>query len=363
MRINPAAMLKPHAPVGVAKDMRHLRVPRRETSLWRDKLASNGWLAEGHGIHKLEEFTGIPLSENAPSQIDGLDIVELEPLTSGPKHWTERISEEIPADLRDLLPMSHDQIGDVIIVKIPDELKPYSETIGEAMIAQHPSARIACADNGVKGDFRVRDLTVLASEETESTRTRVREHGNVFWTDPGLVYYSPRLANERLETIECARNLSQKLGRKISVCDPYAGVGPALVPLTKLTEIVDEIYGSDLNPHAAELLQLNLPNQDTRCADALTLSADLPECCDLLLVNLPHDCIEHLPHLLSLLKKGQEVVIRGWAIIPTESLQDAEAEICTHLAQTELISLEIESKKSYASNIEYVGIEVHLIRS
>ena len=363
MRINPAAMLKPHAPVGVAKDMRHLRVPRRETSLWRDKLASNGWLAEGHGIHKLAEFTGIPLSGNAPSQIDGLDIVELEPLTSGPKHWTERISEEIPAALRDLLPMIHDQIGDVIIVKIPDVFKPYSKTIGEALIAQHPSARIACADNGVKGDFRVRDLAVLASEETESTRTRVREHGNVFWTDPGLVYYSPRLANERLETIECARNLSQRLGRGISVCDPYAGIGPALVPLTKLPEIVDEIYSSDLNPHAAELLQLNLPNQDTRCADALTLSTYLPECCDLLLVNLPHDCIEHLPHLLGLLKKGHEVVIRGWAIIPTESLQNAEAEIRNHLAQTELISLEIESKKSYASNIEYVGIEVHLIRS
>jgi hypothetical protein len=93
------------------------------------------------------------------------------------------------------------------------------------------------------------------------------------------------------------------------------------------------------------------------------LSADLPECCDLLLVNLPHDCIEHLPHLLGLLKKGQEVVIRGWAIIPTESLEGAETEIRNHLAQTELISLEIQSKKSYASNIEYVGIEVHLIRS
>ena len=363
MRINPAAMLKPHAPVGVAKDMRHLRVPRRETSLWRDKLASNGWLAEGHGIHKLEEFTGIPLSEGAPSKIDELEMIELEPLTSGPKHWTERISEDIPVALRELLPMSHDQIGDVIIVKIPDELEPYSKSIGEAMIAQHPSARIVCADNGVKGNFRVRDLTVLAADETESTRTRVREHGNVFWTDPGLVYYSPRLANERLETIECARNLSQKLGRRISVCDPYAGVGPALVPLTKLPEIVDEIYASDLNPHAAELLQLNLPNQHTRCADALTLSAELPECCDLLLVNLPHDCIEHIPHLLGLLKKGQEVAIRGWAIIPAESLQDAEAEIRNHLSKSEVLSLEVKSKKSYASNIEYVGIEVHLVRS
>jgi tRNA G37 N-methylase Trm5 len=356
-------MLKPHAPVGVAKDMRHLRVPRRETSLWRDKLASNGWLAEGHGIHKLEEYTGIPLSENAPSQIDELDIVELEPLISGPKHWTERIKEEMPAALRNLLPMSHDQIGDVIIVKIPDELKPYSKTIGEAMIAHRPSARIACADNGVKGDFRVRDLTVLATKETNSTRTRVREHGNVFWTDPGLVYYSPRLANERLGNLECARTLSEKLGRKISVCDPYAGVGPALIPLTKLPGIVDEIYGCDLNPHAAELLELNLPEQNTRCADALTLSTELPECCDLLLVNLPHDCIQHIPYLLGLLKKGHEVVIRGWAIIPSDSLEDAEAEIRNHLVESEVISLEIESKKSYASNIAYVGIEVHLIRS
>ncbi len=363
MRINPAAMLKPHAPVGVAKDMRHLRVPRRETSLWRDKLVSNGWLAEGHGIHKLDDYTGIPLNENAPLQIDELDIIELEPLTSGPKHWSERIVGEISADLRDLLPMSHDQIGDVIIVKIPDELKPYSEIIGKAMIAQHPSARIACADNGVKGDFRVRDLTVLATEGTTTTKTRVREHGNVFWTDPCLVYYSPRLANERLENIDCAKKLSEKLGRKISVCDPYAGVGPALVPLTKTPEIIEEIYGSDLNPHAAELLQLNLPNQNTRCADALTLSAELPECCDLLLVNLPHDCIEHLPSLLGLLKKGHEVVIRGWAIIPTHFLEDAEREIRRHLSETEVISLEIKSKKSYASNIAYVGIEAHLIRS
>ena len=80
-------------------------------------------------------------------------------------------------------------------------------------------------------------------------------------------------------------------------------------------------------------------------------------------MNLPHDCIEHIPHLLGLLKKGQEVAIRGWAIIPAESLQDAEAEIRNHLSKSEVLSLEVKSKKSYASNIEYVGIEVHLVRS
>ena len=349
--------------MGVAKDMRHLRVPRRETSLWRDKLAGNGWLAEGHGIHKLEEYTGIPLNDSAPLEIDDLEILELDPLTSGPKHWAERIDPEILATHNDILPMSHDQIGDVIIVKIPEPLIPHSEMIGEAMLAQHPSARIACADNGVKGDFRVRDLTVLATKSDTSTKTRVKEHGNTFWIDPSLVYYSPRLANERLGNVDCATKLSQTLGRKISVCDPYAGVGPALVPLTKMPEIIDEIYGSDLNPHAAEFLQLNLPDHNTRCADALNLSRELPECCDLLLVNLPHESIEHLPHLLGLLKKGHEVVIRGWAIISIDLLEDAEMKIRKHLADTELISLKIESKKSYASNITYASIEAHIIRN
>ena len=68
-----------------------------------------------HGIHKLEEFTGIPLSEGAPSKIDELEMIELEPLTSGPKHWIKRISEDIPVALRELLPMSHDQIYDGLL--------------------------------------------------------------------------------------------------------------------------------------------------------------------------------------------------------------------------------------------------------
>ena len=112
-------MLKPRTPVGTAKSMRHLRVPSRETSAWRDKLSSNGWLSVGYGIHNLGEFRGIPLNESAPDIFDGLDIVEMKTITSGPNHWTQRLNPDIFDSHRDFWPMSHDQIGDVIIVKIP----------------------------------------------------------------------------------------------------------------------------------------------------------------------------------------------------------------------------------------------------
>ena len=317
----------------------------------------------GYGIHNLGEFRGIPLNGNAPDFFEGFEIVEMEAITSGPNHWTERLDSDLFESFKEFWPMSHDQIGDVIIVKIPKEISQFSQEIASAILNQHSSARIVCADNGVKGEFRVRDLEVLKTRSDNSTRTKVKEHGNEFLTDPGLVYYSPRLATERLETVEVAKQLSEKLGKKISVCDPYAGVGPAVVPLTKIPKYVENIYASDLNPNAAELLGLNLPNSITKCADARELSKDLGECCDLLLVNLPHETVDHLPHLIGLLNKGHEVVIRGWAILESDLIPTAESEIRNHLSECQILSLEITPKKSYSSSISYVSIEVHLTRS
>ena len=322
--------------------MRHLSVPSKETSLWRDRLDSQGWLVEGLGIHNLGEYRGIPINDTAPQSIENLEIVNLQPLRPGPKHWTERLDRELFSTHQNEWPMSHDQIGDVIIIKLPESVENHSTAIGEAILKQNSNARVICADNGVKGQFRVRDLSVIASNGSDETLTKVRENGYEFWVDPGAAYYSPRLANERLATVNCAKDLSAKLGRKISVCDPYAGVGPALVPLAN-TEIIDKVFASDLNPNAADLLAKNLPSSWSECRDARTLADELPECCDLLLVNLPHDSIDHLPDLLGLLRKGHHVVIRGWAIIPLDSIADVRKRINEILSGSKLISFSTSS--------------------
>ena len=177
-----------------------------------------------------------------------------------------------------------------------------------------------------------------------------------------VIELAERLANERIGTVSCALELSKSLNRKISVCDPYAGVGPSVIPLANLNQAVSQIYASDLNPHAAELLGLNLPNQWTGCRDARQLSKELAECCDLLLVNLPHDSISHLPDLLDLLRKGHEVVIRGWAILALDSINQAETEIRKILSQCEILSLALETNRSYSPTDAYVCIEAHIIR-
>jgi hypothetical protein len=64
-----------------------------------------------------------------------------------------------------------------------------------------------------------------------------------------------------------------------------------------------------------------------------------------------------------LLRKDHEVVIRGWAILALDSLNQAEDEIRSILSDCEIISLTIEANRSYSPNDAYACIEVHLIRS
>ncbi len=342
--------------------MRHLSVPSKETARWRDILAESKWLAIGFGIHNLGKFRGIPLNDDAPSSIETFEIVELDPITTGPNHWTERLDSDLARKYSEYWPMSFDQIGDIIIIKIPEIIREFSDVIGKAILDQHPKIRSVYADNGVKGDFRVRQLSLISSHGKPSTLTKVREHGNEFLVDPTVVYYSPRLANERLKNIESAKNLSRKLGRKITVCDPYAGAGPAVVHLAKLDDIIDTIYASDLNPEAVKILRENLPNHEVACEDARNLRFKHPECCDLLLVNIPHDIMGHLPHLLYLLKKGHEVVIKGWILLKSDKVESLEHQLLGLFEGCEIKNLQINVNKSYSTTEILASIELCLIR-
>ena len=342
--------------------MRHLSVPSKQTAHWRQYLASQGWLASGFGIHNLDTMRAIPLNDNAPDKIELFTIIELDPLQPGPKHWTDRLEKQLFDLHPKLWPQSHDQIGDIIILKIPETLIPFQGAIGQAILDQHQNARVVCADGGVQGEFRVRALEVIASrDDSTSTQTKVREHGHQFIVDPSKAYYSPRLATERLNTLQVAIGLKENLGRPIDVCDPYAGVGPGLIPLANSAGLCNSITAADLNPGAIELLKQNLAGHWVECRDARELSKERPECADLLLVNLPHDSIEHLPHLIPLLKANSKSIIRAWAILDQSTLIEIEQKIREILSKVELISLNLTPVKSYSPSDAYTCIEIHIM--
>ena len=364
--------------------MRHLSVPSAQTQTWLDFCKSNGWLFSEAGVHPLEGGRkGIPLLDSAPITGDsvwqGMPEVMVDGRVKGPSHWTQRLDEEIFKKMESEWPAAFEVQGDLQIVKIEPELQQFESNIAEAMLHQSPNIRVICADEGVQGDFRIRKLRVVQSRDgNESTLTRIKENGYSLWVDPSKVYFSIRLSTQRINTVTSAKNLSQRLGRGIVVCDPYAGVGPSMGALLAEDGLVSGYHVGDLNPQAVELLQMNIEHLVTksssssfspatiRCADATKWAMDneLVESCDLLLVNLPHDSISHLPELIPLLKKGDTTILRGWAIIDKDEFESQKQLIIEAIEKTSAIieSVTIEEIKGFSSSKCFACFEVWLSR-
>ena len=370
--------------------MRHLSVPSAQTQQWLERCRSEKWLAEHTGVTSLGDGNkAIPLNDSAPQAGDeswrGNALVDLEPKGKPPSHWSEHLDPEVFETHKDDWPKAYETQGDVLIVKIEDGLWDYAEMMADAMLTQLPNIRLVCADLGVHGDFRVRDLHPLATRDgTVETRTRIRENGYMLWVDASKVYFSARLANERIETLATAKQLAARLNRGIVVADPYAGVGPSMGALLGEADLLTGYHAGDLNPDAVELLSANLAHLTAKrktvdgndapmihpatvvCSDATTWTHDetLKGSCDLLLVNLPHDSIEHLPHVLPLLRRNQTSVLRGWAIVERTQEAESQQRIEAAIAQAghHIESMQFNEVKGFSASKSFVCFEAWLGR-
>ena len=356
-------MVKRGAPVAPSSTMRHLSVPRRETQDILQQLKAGGDLPEGARVQpdpSDSNRTLIPIKESSMTELLSIyPVTEAEPPTLPPKTYNDHLSTFLSdIEIESIeWPSRHEFIGDLILIKLDTDQRPFGEAIGKAMLIQHPRTRAVFEDRGVMGEFRVRDLHLLAVREgfDPTTRTRILESGQYLWTDPARVYYSARLSRERQGTFECAKKLSEALKRPISVCDPYAGVGPSLAPLVKEPGLLSELFASDLNPQATDLLRENISTElaTIECADARLLHQRSELCgkFDLLLVNIPHDTLEHLPTLMPLLNDGG--VVRGWAVIEDEEFQAATKTLQEIVGQ----EVEIEVRRSYSASANLCRFE------
>ena len=325
--------------------MRHLSVPSAQTSYWIQRCKSNGWYATGHRVQRVGDETAIPLNDDAPNETDsvweGCSIVELDASEKKARFYWENIPIDTREVFGDEFPQAFETQGDILLVKIPEEMSEIEDEIAQAMLQQFPSIRVICHDEGVEGEFRVRNLRVLkARNDDTSTQTRYREHGHEFTIDPAIAYFSVRLVTQRMRTFETVSAFREKKERPLVIVDPYAGVGPSMALLYTEENLVSTAYVNDMNPEAISLLEQNMEHFHSRrkhegtyvieCMDARKIADERPEmlgCADVLLVNLPHDSIAHLPHLLPLLSDETSLVC-GW------SIQERSTDILSQLQST-----------------------------
>jgi tRNA (guanine37-N1)-methyltransferase len=192
---------------------------------------------------------------------------------------------------RETLPR-HELVGGIAIMQENDPAG------AEKILTSRPSLHtVVYAKGEVSGEYRTRELAILAGKPT--TRTQVIEHGHRFTVDLSGAYFSARLSTER------QRILAQVREDEV-ILDMFAGVGPFAVTLAARANLV---VASDLNPQAVGLMLENIVQNRIRnilpmLADARRLTELIPWKFDRILMNLPLTGTEFLPEAFRLCRPG-----------------------------------------------------------
>ncbi|MFB5630780.1 MAG: class I SAM-dependent methyltransferase family protein [Nitrosopumilaceae archaeon] len=141
-----------------------------------------------------------------------------------------------------------DQVGNIIIVRIPDSLYSKKKIIGETLLEKVKTAKsVFYQSSSVEGEFRTRNLEILAGED--NTETEYKEFGCRFIVDVEKAFFSPRLSTER-------DRIAKLIQDGETVINMFGGVGMFSIIAAKRKKCT--VYNIDINPIATKLCEKNI---------------------------------------------------------------------------------------------------------
>ena len=234
-----------------------------------------------------------------------LEIMEkdLEKLKKSPKSISEHLKGKLNKKEIEDLKKSFDIIGDVVILEIPENLEKYEDTIGEAALNFTKRKAIYMKKSAVQGIIRTREIKHIAGENISETIHK--EHGVRLKLDLKDVYFSPRLATERLR-------VANQVNNGETILDMFAGIGPFPLLIAKNKET--KIFAVDINPLAIEYMKKNIQLNKLK-GEIIPILGDINEVAmekfikegikfDRIIMNLPGTSAEYLDLAISCIKNG-----------------------------------------------------------
>lgn len=275
----------------------YARVAKKEAERVKQELCSKGLLDPEYDLVKQDDTILLPVKK----QVSNLDIVELDvkKRVSKPKTLESALKGFLSESELKLVPKRFDVIGDVAVLAIPDEIVGYSRQIAEALMRVQPRIKAVCRESGAtEGTFRVKPVAVILGEQTV---TEYMESGVRMRLDVSSVYFSPRLASDRLR-------IAQQVGKGERVLVMFAGVGPYALVIAK-KQPKASVVAVEINPFAVSYMRENVgcnKMQDRIDVHEGDVRAVVPSLgrFDRILMPLPKDAGEFLDVAKASLKKG-----------------------------------------------------------
>lgn len=257
-------------------------------------------------IQRDDEYVFVPILEIGElPHLPGTSIVDIPPLRSKSKPKPRTSGG------------AFDLIGNIAITKIRNRSKALD--LAKELMESHPVIKSVYLDKGIVGEHRLRNLELLAGEQ--NFNTLYRENGITFELDVSKVYFSPRLATERMFVAKDTRDGD-------TVIDMFAGIGAFSLNIAKLHNA--HITAIDSNPDAVNymkksIVRNSLPGSISPvCGKAEEVLQTLPSA-DRIIMNLPHESRHFLRLALGNLKKGG--IIHYYEILNITQLEERMEEL------------------------------------
>jgi tRNA wybutosine-synthesizing protein 2 len=158
-----------------------------------------------------------------------------------------RLSEELTPDERRSLPDGFQRLGSVLIVKLPETLRPRFGPIGAAYRAELGVESVLRRRGPIAGEFRLPSVELIAGATTE---TQVRENGVVYRFDAARTMFAAGNRAERSRLAGLVRPGE-------AVADLFAGIGYFTLPIA-IHSRVARIDACEANPTSFAYLKENL---------------------------------------------------------------------------------------------------------
>lgn len=161
----------------------------------------------------------------------------------------EALAKQLSKKEMKLLVTSFDSLGDIAIIEVPDELEKKEQIIGQTILDLNKGIKTVCKKTAAhSGEFRIEPVKVIAGKK--NLKATYRESGCVFKISLGKVFFSPRLATERLR-------IAKQIKKGEIVGALFAGVGPFPIVFAKNSGM-KKAFAVELNPAAVRDMEENV---------------------------------------------------------------------------------------------------------
>jgi len=202
---------------------------------------------------------------------------------------------------RELIPSAFDVVGSILIFSdFPKELIKKEKMIAEVIIQELKQVTTVCKKtNKYSGKYRTPSLKIIGGDKTKEVLHH--ENGVRLKLDVEKVYFSPRLATERLRVAKLVKPREDVLVM-FSGCAPY----PCVIAKNSKAK---SIIGVEINPiahgYGLENLVLNkLDNVGLMKGDAKRVLSTITKKFDRIIMPLPKTAEDFLEIALKHTKKG-----------------------------------------------------------